>query len=218
MNQLKKLHVQVLIALVAAVILGFAAPQWAVAMKPLGQAFIALLKMMLAPIVFVTLVHGLTHVQDMRKLGRLGIKSLVYFEVVSTVAMLIGFILVNVVEPGVGLHATSLNESSEAIKATSAAGGVSMINYLLGLIPHTLVDAFAKGDIIQVLIISVLAGIAINRVCAPDSVAVKALGEAQSILFKMLSFIMKLAPLGAFGAMAAAIRSEERRVGKECPV
>lgn len=207
MNQLKKLHVQVLIALVAAVILGFAAPQWAVAMKPLGQAFIALLKMMLAPIVFVTLVHGLTHVQDMRKLGRLGIKSLVYFEVVSTVAMLIGFILVNVVEPGVGLHATSLNESSEAIKATSAAGGVSMINYLLGLIPHTLVDAFAKGDIIQVLIISVLAGIAINRVCAPDSVAVKALGEAQSILFKMLSFIMKLAPLGAFGAMAAAIGS-----------
>ncbi|QHF03209.1 cation:dicarboxylase symporter family transporter [Pseudomonas asturiensis] len=207
MNQLKKLHVQVLIALAAAVILGFAAPQWAVAMKPLGQAFIALLKMMLAPIVFVTLVHGLTHVQDMRKLGRLGVKSLIYFEVVSTVAMLIGFILVNVVEPGVGLHATSLNESSEAIKATSAAGSVSMINYLLGLIPHTLVDAFAKGDIIQVLIISVLAGIAINRVCSPDSVAVKAIGEAQSILFKMLSFIMKLAPLGAFGAMAAAIGS-----------
>ncbi|AOE60729.1 cation:dicarboxylase symporter family transporter [Pseudomonas corrugata] len=207
MNQLKKLHVQVLIALVAAVILGFAAPQWAVAMKPLGQAFIALLKMMLAPIVFVTLVHGLTHVQDMRKLGRLGVKSLIYFEVVSTVAMLIGFILVNVVEPGVGLHATSLEESSEAIKATSAAGSVSMINYMLGLIPHTLVDAFAKGDIIQVLIISVLAGIAINRVCGPDSVAVKAIGEAQSILFKMLSFIMKLAPLGAFGAMAAAIGS-----------
>lgn len=207
MNQLKKLHVQVLIALFAAVILGFAAPQWAVAMKPLGQAFIALLKMMLAPIVFVTLVHGLTHVQDMRKLGRLGVKSLVYFEVVSTVAMLIGFILVNVIQPGVGLHATELNESSEAIKATSAAGSVSMINYLLGLIPHTLVDAFAKGDIIQVLIISMLAGIAINRVCAPDSITVRAIGEAQSILFKMLGFIMKLAPLGAFGAMAAAIGS-----------
>ncbi|KAB0550122.1 cation:dicarboxylase symporter family transporter [Pseudomonas argentinensis] len=207
MNQLKKLHVQVLIALLAAVILGFAAPQWAVAMKPLGQAFIALLKMMLAPIVFVTLVHGLTHVQDMRKLGRLGVKSLVYFEVVSTVAMLIGFILVNMIQPGVGLHATELNESSEAIKATSAAGSVSMINYLLGLIPHTLIDAFAKGDIIQVLIISMLAGIAINRVCAPDSITVKAIGEAQSILFKMLGFIMKLAPLGAFGAMAAAIGS-----------
>lgn len=104
-------------------------------MNPLGQAFIALLKMMLAPIVFVTLVHGLPHVQDMRKLGRLSVKSLIYFEVVSTVAMLIGFILVNVVEHGVGLHATSLNESSEAIKATSAAGSVPMVNYLLGLIP-----------------------------------------------------------------------------------
>jgi aerobic C4-dicarboxylate transport protein len=207
MKQLKKLHVQVLVALVAAVILGFAAPEWAVAMKPLGQAFIALLKMMLAPIVFVTLVHGLTHVQDMRKLGRLGVKSLLYFEVVSTVAMIIGFILVNVVQPGVGLHATTMSESSEAIKATSAAGSVSMVNYVLSLIPHTLVDAFAKGDIIQVLIISVLAGIAINRVCGPDSVAVKAIDEAQSILFKMLSFIMKLAPLGAFGAMAAAIGS-----------
>ncbi|MBF7143598.1 MULTISPECIES: cation:dicarboxylate symporter family transporter [Pseudomonas] len=207
MKQLKKLHVQVLLALVAAVILGFAAPGWAVAMKPLGQAFIALLKMMLAPIVFVTLVHGLTHVQDMRKLGRLGVKSLLYFEVVSTVAMIIGFILVNVVQPGVGLHATTMAESSEAIKATSGAGSVSMVSYALSLIPHTLVDAFAKGDIIQVLIISVLAGIAINRVCGPDSVAVKAIDEAQSILFKMLSFIMKLAPLGAFGAMAAAIGS-----------
>ncbi|WP_313629589.1 cation:dicarboxylate symporter family transporter [Pseudomonas sp.] len=207
MNQLKKLHVQVLVALAAAVILGFAAPGWAVAMKPLGQAFIALLKMMLAPIVFVTLVHGLTHVQDMRKLGRLGIKSLLYFEVVSTIAMLIGFVLVNVVQPGAGMHATGMAESSEAIKATSAAGSVSMVSYLLSLIPHTLVDAFAKGDIIQVLIISMLAGIAINRVCAPDSVTVKAITEAQNILFKMLSFIMKLAPIGAFGAMAAAIGS-----------
>lgn len=207
MNQLKKLHVQVLIALVAAVILGFAAPTWATAMKPLGQAFIALLKMMLAPIVFVTLVHGLTHVQDMRKLGRLGVKSLLYFEVVSTIAMLVGFVLVNIIEPGVGLHATGMNESSAAIKATAAAGEVSIITYLLSLIPHTLVDAFAKGDIIQVLLISVLAGIAINRTCGPESVAVRAIDEAQTILFKMLSFIMKLAPLGAFGAMAAAIGS-----------
>ncbi len=207
MNQLKKLHVQVLIALVSAVILGFAAPAWATAMKPLGQAFIALLKMMLAPIVFVTLVHGLTHVQDMRKLGRLGIKSLLYFEVVSTVAMLIGFVLVNVVEPGVGLHATGMQEPAAAIKATAAAGEVSIVTYLLSLIPHTLVDAFAKGDIIQVLLISVLAGIAINRTCGPESVAVRAIDEAQTILFKMLGFIMKLAPLGAFGAMAAAIGS-----------
>ena len=207
MTLLKKLHVQVLIALVAAIIVGFAAPGWAVAMKPLGQAFIALLKMMLAPIVFVTLVLGLTHVQDMRKLGRLGMKSLAYFEVVSTVAMLVGFVLVNLVQPGNGLHATNLAESTAAIKATSSAGEISVTGYLLSLIPHTLVDAFAKGDIIQVLLISLLAGIAINRTCGPESIAVRALDEAQTILFKMLGFIMKLAPLGAFGAMAAAIGS-----------
>ncbi len=207
MTLLKKLHVQVLIALVAAIIVGFAAPGWTVAMKPLGQAFIALLKMMLAPIVFVTLVHGLTHVQDMRKLGRLGMKSLAYFEVVSTVAMLVGFVLVNLVQPGNGLHATNLAESTAAIKATSSAGEISVTGYLLSLIPHTLVDAFAKGDIIQVLLISLLAGIAINRTCGPESIAVRALDEAQTILFKMLGFIMKLAPLGAFGAMAAAIGS-----------
>lgn len=207
MTLLKKLHVQVLIALVAAIIVGFAAPGWAVAMKPLGQAFIALLKMMLAPIVFVTLVHGLTHVQDMRKLGRLGMKSLAYFEVVSTVAMLVGFVLVNLVQPGNGLHATNLAESTAAIKATSSAGEISVTGYLVSLIPHTLVDAFAKGDIIQVLLISLLAGIAINRTCGPESIAVRALDEAQTILFKMLGFIMKLAPLGAFGAMAAAIGS-----------
>ena len=207
MTLLKKLHVQVLIALVAAIIVGFAAPGWAVAMKPLGQAFIALLKMMLAPIVFVTLVHGLTHVQDMRKLGRLGMKSLAYFEVVSTVAMLVGFVLVNLVQPGDGLHATNLAESTAAIKATSSAGEISVTGYLLSLIPHTLVDAFAKGDIIQVLLISLLAGIAINRTCGPEFIAVRALDEAQTILFKMLGFIMKLAPLGAFGAMAAAIGS-----------
>lgn len=207
MNHLRKLHVQVLIALAAAIVLGFAAPQLAVAMKPLGQAFIALLKMMLAPIVFVTLVHGLTHVQDMRKLGRLGVKSLVYFEVVSTVAMLVGFVLVNLLEPGVGLHASNLAESNEAVKATVGAANLSVVTYLLGMIPHTLVDAFAKGDIIQVLIISLLAGVAINRTCAPGSITVRAIDDAQRILFKMLGFIMKLAPLGAFGAMAAAIGS-----------
>ncbi|MEF9673044.1 cation:dicarboxylate symporter family transporter [Pseudomonas sp. MWU13-2100] len=207
MKHLKKLHVQVLVALLAAVLLGLLAPSWAIAMKPLGQAFIALLKMMLAPIVFFTLVHGLAHVKDMRKLGRLGMKSLLYFEVISTLGMVVGLVLVNLIQPGAGLHAGNLNESAEAIKATASAGSISVIDYLLGLIPHTLVDAFAKGDIIQVLMISLLAGMAINRVAGPDSLIVKGIDEAQSVLFKMLGFIMKLAPLGAFGAMAAAVGS-----------
>ncbi len=207
MKQLKKLHVQVLIGLACAVVLGLVAPATAISMKPLGQGFIALLKMMLAPIIFCTLVQGLAHVKDMRKLGRLGLKSLVYFEVVSTVAMIVGFVFVNVFEPGAGLHATNMVESADALKATAGAGQISAVNYLLGLIPHTLVDAFAKGDIVQVLIISILAGLALNVSVGADSILLRGIDEAQAVLFKMLAFIMKLAPLGAFGAMAAAIGS-----------
>jgi aerobic C4-dicarboxylate transport protein len=207
MRQLKKLHIQVLIGLCAAIVLGVASPSSAVAMKPFGDGFIALLKMMLAPIVFCTLVHGLAHVQDLRKLGRMGLKSLLYFEVVSTIGLVVGSIMVNVFQPGVGLHATNLAEPADAMKATSAAGGISATAYLLGLIPHTLVDAFAKGDIVQVLIISMLAGLALNMAVGKDSVILRGIEEGQSILFKMLGFIMKLAPLGAFGAMAAAIGS-----------
>ena len=207
MKQLKKLHIQVLIGLVAAVLLGLLAPTWAVAMKPIGQAFIGLLKMMLAPIVFCTLVHGLAHVQDLRKLGRMGFKSLLYFEVVSSIGMVLGLVMVNWFQPGAGLHATNLVESVDAVKATSAAGSISVVNYLLSLVPNTLVDAFAKGDIIQVLIISMLAGLALNMAVGPDSLILRGIDEAQTVLFRMLAFIMKLAPLGAFGAMAAAIGS-----------
>ncbi|MET3826970.1 aerobic C4-dicarboxylate transport protein [Sphingomonas sp. PvP055] len=203
MKHLKELHVQVLIALVAAVVLGIVAPQWAVAFRPLGQAFIALLKMMLAPIIFLTLVHGLTHVSDMRALGRMGIKSLVYFEVVSTLAMVVGLVAVNLLQPGVGLHATNLVEPDAAV----AAGKVNVTDFFLHIIPNTLVGAFATGDILQVLLVSILAGVAINRVCGPNSLTVRGIEEAQAVLFKMLGFLMKLAPLGAFGAMAAAVGS-----------
>lgn len=207
MKRLKQLYVQVLIGLACAIVLGLAKPDWAVAMKPLGVGFIALLKMMLAPIIFCTLVQGLAHVKDLRMLGRMGVKSLVYFEVVSTVAMILGFVMVSLFQPGSGLHATNIAENQAAVKATTNAGGISAVDYLLGLIPHTLVDAFAKGDIVQVLIISLLAGLALNMSVGPDSVILRGIDEAQSVLFRMLAFIMRLAPLGAFGAMAAAIGS-----------
>ncbi|WP_025601024.1 cation:dicarboxylate symporter family transporter [Burkholderia sp. WSM2230] len=207
MRRLKQLHVQVLLGLACAIVLGMAKPDWAVAMKPLGVGFIALLKMMLAPIIFCTLVQGIAHVKDLRMLGRMGVKSLVYFEVVSTVAMILGFVMVNIFQPGAGLHATNITESQAAVKATASAGGISAVDYLLSLIPHTLVDAFARGDIVQVLIISLLAGLALNMSVGPESVLLRGIDEAQSVLFRMLAFIMRLAPLGAFGAMAAAIGS-----------
>ncbi|WP_175887334.1 cation:dicarboxylate symporter family transporter [Burkholderia contaminans] len=207
MKSLKKLHVQVLIGLACAIVLGLLAPKTAIAMKPFGQGFIALLKMMLAPIIFCTLVQGMAHVKDLKMLGRMGVKSLVYFEVVSTIAMVLGFVMVNVFPPGTGLHAANIAESAEALKTTSSAGEISAVTYLLSLIPHTLVDAFAKGDIVQVLIISILAGLALNVSVGVDSVVLRGIDEAQKVLFRMLAFIMRLAPLGAFGAMAAAVGS-----------
>jgi aerobic C4-dicarboxylate transport protein len=208
MKHLKKLHIQVILALLLAVALGLAAPQAAMAMKPLGQGFISLLKMLLAPIVFCTVVHGIAHARDLGKLGRLGFKTLVYFEVVSTLAMAVGFVLVNVFEPGAGLHAGNLAEPESVAKAATAAGqGLTLTSFALNMIPHTLVDAFARGDILQVLLVSILAGIALNQAVGPDSVILRGIDEGQKVLFKILGYIMRLAPLGAFGAMAAAVGS-----------
>jgi aerobic C4-dicarboxylate transport protein len=205
MRLLKQLYIQVLIALVLAVIVGFAAPSTAVKMKPLGDGFIALLRMLLGPIILVTVVHGLSGVKDMRKLGRLGAKSLLYFEVVSTLGLVVGAIAVNVFRPGVGLHAKLEAPSAAIAGASAAASKLTLVNFLLSIIPTTLVDAFAKGEILQVLFISLLVGIALTLTAKPDSVILRGIAEFQIVLFKILGFIMRLAPLGAFGAMSAAI-------------
>uniref|UniRef100_UPI0039EF239C cation:dicarboxylate symporter family transporter n=1 Tax=Bordetella sputigena TaxID=1416810 RepID=UPI0039EF239C len=206
---LKKLYVQVLVAIALAIIFGLLDPQRAVQMRPLGEGFIALLKMMLGPIIFCTVVHGIGHIKDFRKLGRLGIKTLIYFEVVSTIAMLVGFVVVNVVRPGEGLHAAALDaaagHTAGVLKAASA--DFTLTHFLLSIIPRTLVSAFVTGDILPVLFVSLLAGTALSLTARPDWIALKLIGEAQAVVFKMLGFIMRLSPLGAFGAMASAVGS-----------
>lgn len=209
MKSLKKLYVQVLIAIALAIVFGLLDPRRAVQMRPLGEGFIALLKMMLGPIIFCTVVHGIGHIKDFRKLGRLGIKTLVYFEVVSTIAMLVGFTVVNVLRPGDGLHAAALDaaagHTAGVLKAASA--DFTLTHFLLSIIPRTLVSAFVSGDILPVLFVSLLAGTALSLTAKPDGVALKLIGEAQAVVFKMLGFIMRLSPLGAFGAMASAVGS-----------
>lgn len=207
MNRLGKLHVQVMIALVAAVVLGAVSPATAIAMKPLGDAFIGLLRMLLAPIVFCTVVHGTSHVRDMRRLGRLGLKTLVYFEVVSTLGLVVGLALANVFEPGNGLHAVHLETTARVTQLAQSAAHLTVTDFLLGLVPSTLGDAFATGNILQVLLIARLTGIALNLAVGEDSIALRGIAEAQRVLFTILGFIMRLAPLGAFGAMAAAVGS-----------
>jgi aerobic C4-dicarboxylate transport protein len=199
------LWIQVLIAIALAAALGVVSPGWAMAMKPLGDAFIAMLRMMLAPIIFTTIVLGLAHVSDIGRLGRMGLKALLYFEVVSTIGLLLGFVLVNLVQPGAGLHATHLAASDGVSRAAAAATGFTAVGFFLSIIPQTLVDAFAKGEILQVLFVSLLTGAAIILCRGQVDGVVSIIQQAQTLLFRILGFIMRLAPIGAFGALAAAI-------------
>ena len=205
MAMLRQLYVQVLIGIALAIVLGVLAPDAAIAMKPLGDAFIALLRMLLAPIIFCSVVLGLTHVGDMRQLGRLAFKALLYFEVLTTIAMAVGFVAVNLFAPGVGLHATNLAIDENVARLAGAAKGFTAVGFLLSIIPTTLVDAFAKGEILQVLFISLLVGAALSVGIRRESPILAGIAEGQVVLFRILGFIMRLAPVGAFGAMAAAV-------------
>lgn len=211
MKLLGKLYIQVLIAMALAILLGLAAPEIAVKMKPLGTAFIALLKMLLGPIIFFTVVHGIAHIGDFRRLGRIGMKTLVYFEVVSTLAMIVGFTVVSLVRPGDGLHANmgdSLQGGEAAtVNAALSGGNFDLAHFFLSIIPKTLASAFVEGDILPVLFVSVLVGIALAQCAKPDWLGLKLLAEGQTLTFKLLSYIMRLSPIGAFGAMAAAVGS-----------
>ncbi|MGJ4883586.1 cation:dicarboxylate symporter family transporter [Bradyrhizobium sp. HKCCYLRH3097] len=202
---IRQLYVQVLIAILLAIAVGLLAPEAAVQMKPLGDAFIALLRMMLGPIIFCSVVLGLTHVRDMRQLGRLAFKSLLYFETLTTLGMVVGFIAVNVFQPGDGLHAGNLALNDSVTRISNAASNFTAIGFFLSIIPTTIVDAFAKGEILQILFISVMVGAALSVGLKTESAILRGIEEGQDVLFRMLGFIMKLAPLGAFGAMAAAI-------------
>jgi aerobic C4-dicarboxylate transport protein len=208
MRLLKQLYIQVLIGVAAAIVLGLAAPSVALRMKPLGDGFIALLKMLLGPIIFCSVVHGLAQMRDLRKLGRLATKAIIYFEAISTLGMIIGAVTANVFHPGVGLHVTAESNSATGLGGVlAAAPKFSVISFLLGIIPLTPVDAFARGDILQVLFISLLVGVAVSATLKRDSVIVVGIGELQTIIFKILNILMYLAPIGAFGALAAVVAS-----------
>jgi aerobic C4-dicarboxylate transport protein len=209
MKLLAKLYIQVLIAMVLAIALGLLAPTIAIAMKPLGTAFIALLKMLLGPIIFFTVVHGIAHIGDFRRLGRIGIKTLIYFEVVSSLAMGVGFTVVSLVRPGDGLHAQMGDQlaagQAATVNAAIAGGSFSLEHFFLSIIPRTLASAFVEGDILPVLFVSVLVGLALAQCAKPDWLGMRLLVEGQTVTFKLLSYVMRLSPIGAFGAMAAAV-------------
>lgn len=202
----RRLWVQVLVAMAAAVVLGYAAPDRAIAMKPLGDAFIRLISMVITVVIFCTVVTGIAGMENLKKVGRVGGIALIYFEVVSTLALLIGLAVGNVVHPGSGfnVNAATLDAKSVAEYAGQAKAQ-TVTQFLLHIIPTTVVDAFAKGDILQVILVALLFGFALNIVGQRAKVLVDLIAALTRAVFAVVAILMKFAPIGAFGAMAFTV-------------
>ena len=200
------LSFQVLVAIALAVALGYFSPAKAIAMKPLGDAFIRLITMIITVIIFCTVVTGIAGMEDMKKVGRVGGKALLYFEVVSTLALFIGLVVGNVVKPGGSFHvdATTLDPKAVAEYAGQAKAQ-SVTEFLMHIIPGTIVDAFAKGDILQVLLIAILFGFALSSVGSRCKPLVDLFDALTHAVFGVVNILMKFAPIGAFGAMAFTV-------------
>ena len=203
----RSLYAQVLVAVVAGALIGYLWPEAGVALKPLGDGFIKLIKMLIGPIVFCTVVLGISGMEDLKKVGRTGGLALVYFEVVSTIALLIGLVVVNVVRPGAGMHVdpATLDTSAVAQYTSQAQQAGGFADHVLNVIPTTIIGAFASGDVLQVLLFSVLFGFALHAVGGRALALYAMIEQLSSALFRIVGWIMRLAPIGALGAMAFTI-------------
>jgi aerobic C4-dicarboxylate transport protein len=200
------LWVQVLIAIALAIVLGYVDPARAVSMKPLGDAFIRLITMIITLIIFCTVVAGIAGMKDLRRVGRIGGIALIYFEVVSTAALLIGLLVGNVVRPGAGFNVNAATLDSKAIADYAGqAKAQSLTDFLLHIIPTTVVDAFAKGDILEVVFVASLFGIALSAAGARAKPLVDFVDSLTHVVFEVVKILMKFAPIGAFGAMAYTV-------------
>jgi aerobic C4-dicarboxylate transport protein len=202
----RSLYFQVIVAVVAGVLLGHFAPHTGEQMKPLGDGFIKLIKMLIAPIIFCTVVVGIAGMEDMKKVGKTGGLALLYFEVVSTLALIVGLVIVSVVRPGAGMNVDPAALDTKGIAAYTGPGKIgTTTEFLLNIIPNTVVDAFAKGEILQVLLVAILFGFALHGFGGRGTLVFDMIEKTSHVLFKIVGYIMKLAPLGAFGAMAFTI-------------
>ncbi len=212
------LYIQVLIAVALGIALGAMFPDragpgyWhASQLKPLGDGFIKLVKMVIAPIIFCTVVHGIASMSDMKRLGRVGGKTLLYFEVVSTLALIIGLVVVNVLKPGAGFNIDPRSLDAKAVTASHVAGeqahAMSTSDFLLNIIPTSFFDAFAKGDLLQVLLVAILAAFALGAMGERGRPILHAIEVIAELFFGIISRVVKLAPLGALGAMAFTVGS-----------
>jgi aerobic C4-dicarboxylate transport protein len=202
----QSLYAQVLVAVIIGIALGHFSPEVGASMKPLGDAFIKLIKMIIAPIIFCTVVVGIAGMEDMKKVGKTGGLALIYFEVVSTLALVIGLVVVNLLQPGSGMHVDASTLDTKGIAAYTEPGKMKgTVDFLLNVIPTSVVDAFAKGEILQVLLFSVLFGFALHKFGGRGTMVFDFIEKLSHVLFDIVGIIMKVAPIGAFGAMAFTI-------------
>lgn len=202
----RSLYFQVLVGIAAGVIFGFVSPDNAAAMKPLGDGFIKLVKMLIAPIVFATVVVGIAHMGAMKDVGRIGLRALIYFEVVSTLALVIGLVVVNVLKPGAGVGFDPASADVRSVAAyTNASQHLSTTDFLLNVIPDTVVGAFARGEVLQVLLFAILFGLALLRLGHRVERLIEIIAMLSDGLFEVVGLVMRLAPIGAFGAMAFTV-------------
>jgi aerobic C4-dicarboxylate transport protein len=200
------LYLQVLVAIAVGVLLGVLAPQTGAAMKPLGDGFVALVKMIIGPVIFLTVVVGIAHMGELRHVGRIGVKALVYFEVMTTLALALGLLVVNLVKPGAGMGIDPATLDAAAVadyQHKAEAGGV--VAFLLDIVPKTFVSAFTEGNLLQVLLVALLFGIALGHAGPGGRQVLDALDRLGKVFFGVVHIIMRFAPVGAFGAMAFTV-------------
>jgi aerobic C4-dicarboxylate transport protein len=209
------LYVQVLIAVFIGIIVGNQFPALGKSLKPLGDGFVNLVKMIIAPVIFCTVVHGIASMSDLKKLGRVGIKALLYFEVVSTVALIIGLIVVNTLRPGAGfnvdLKSLDVAHVQQSQSFAQKAHSLNPTDFIMGIIPPSFFNAFASGDILQVLLVAILSGFAISAMGTRGTPILHAIDLGANIFFGIMRNVVKLAPIGAFGAMAFTVGSQGLR-------
>lgn len=202
----KELWIQVLIAMAAGIALGIVNPEGGARMQPLGDAFIKAIRMLIAPIIFCTVVHGIAHMADMARVGRVAVKAIVYFEIMTTIALIIGLIAVNLLKPGVGMNIDPASLNASAIEPyVKQTGVIGFVPFLMNIVPATFVGAFAEGNILQVLFIAILCGFALVQLGERAAPLVHLIDIAAKMVFTIVGFVMWAAPIGAFGAIAFTV-------------
>ena len=202
----RSLYFQVITAIIIGVLLGHFWPATGEAMKPLGDGFIKLIKMIIAPIIFCTVVVGIAGMEDMKKVGKTGGLALLYFEIVSSVALVVGLVIINLVQPGAGMNVDAATLDTKSVAAFTGPGKMaSTTEFIMNVIPSTVVDAFAKGEILQVLLFAVMFGFALHKFGGRGTLVFDFIEKFSHVLFGIVGYIMKVAPIGAFGAMAFTI-------------